>query len=115
MVEDIVSSPREILREVHKRTVRSNDTDEDNVDGDELNCIILADNNMCDKAHTLDPAYSIPGRNSINEVSGLLNLPKPTIATITNYLYDKNDTNIDSLNIIAGMRKIEVDADSIVT
>jgi len=84
-------------------------------DGDELNCIILADNNMCDKAHTLDPAYSIPGRNSINEVSGLLNLPKPTIATITNYLYDKNDTNIDSLNIIASMRKIEVDADSIVT
>jgi len=115
LVEDIVSSPREILREVHKRTVRSNDTDEGNVDGDEVNCTILADNNMCELAHTLDPSYSVPGRNTINEVSGLLGLPKPTIATVTNYLNDEYDENIDEVGVLASMKRVEVDASAIIT
>ena len=69
---------------------------------------------MCEMAKTLDPSYSVPGRNTLNEVSGLLSIPKPTIATITNYLNDKNDENIDTSGIIAGMRKIKVNVKEVV-
>jgi len=55
-------------------------------DGDEVNFILLNSNDMYDMAASLDPALSVPGRSSLYNISKLLSLPSPTIATMANYL-----------------------------
>ena len=60
-------------------------------DGDEMSCTILYDNMMTEMASVLDPIYSVPSQDSVGEISGLVSLPKTTVATLANYL-SKNDT-----------------------
>ena len=77
-------------------------------DGDELNAIVLVDEKMEMLARTMDPAFSVPGRGKIAEISGLLNLPKPTIATISNYLtFDDNVVPANG-DIMNSLKRVEV-------
>lgn len=41
---------------------------------------------MSKLAENFNPIYSVPGLNTPYEISGLLNIPKPTVATISNFL-----------------------------
>lgn len=78
-------------------------------DGDELNAIVLVDAKMERLAKTMDPAHSVPGRGKIAEVSGLLNLPKPTIATISNYLtFDDDSTKVTTSGLMSKLKTVEV-------
>ena len=68
-------------------------------DGDELNCTILGDNMMAEEAASLDTHLSVPGLSDIAEVSSDISLPKPCVATLSNYLL-KEDTVETSLDTI---------------
>lgn len=77
-------------------------------DGDELNITILGDNNMAKLAANFDPAYSVPGLGDPFEVSGLLNVPKPTVATISNYL-TRTDNGVKPNMLVNNMKKVNVE------
>ncbi len=61
-------------------------------------------------AKNLDPAYSVPGLDKPLQVSGLLNVPKPTIATISNYLsMSENELPIEGKNqLLNKMKKVTI-------
>jgi len=63
---------------------------------------------MADMATKLDSAYSVPGRNFVGEISGLLSLPKPTIATISNYLIRKDLTVVNN-NLSSEIEKVYIE------
>lgn len=60
-------------------------------DGDEYNVVLLLDNNMDELSNRLMPAFSVPSTSTPGEVGGLVTLPKPTIATLANYLKSDSD------------------------
>lgn len=77
-------------------------------DGDELNFTVLGDLNMARLAENFDPYYSVPGLNNPYEISGLLNIPKPTVATLSNFL-THIDNGVNTNSLLNEVRMVEVD------
>lgn len=62
---------------------------------------------MANLASNFDPAYSVPGMGSPYEISGLLSIPKPTVATISNYL-SLEDTTIKPNSILNNLPRVKL-------
>jgi len=77
-------------------------------DGDEVNCTILGDNLLADEAGTLSTHFNAPGLSGITEISGDLSIPKPCVATLSNYLLEKEDDGrvIDTISKL--LKPVEV-------
>ena len=58
-------------------------------DGDALNCMLSVDNELGDAFENLAPHRSGLSMDKPHEISGNLSMPKPVIATISNWIHDK--------------------------
>lgn len=60
---------------------------------DQCNCSIAIDNKMADLWEPLEPHYNIFIPTRPHEVSNCITIPKPVIATFSNWLADQTPEN----------------------
>ena len=62
-------------------------------DGDEINCMLFLDNLVTDEMKHLAPHKSVFDLNEPRQVSGNLAMPKPVVATVSNWLHSLEQTD----------------------
>lgn len=69
-------------------------------DGDEINCTVALDEKMADGLRHLDPHKSVFNFESPRQVSGNLAMPKPVVASISNWFHSPEAIDVAKLPLM---------------
>lgn len=64
-------------------------------DGDEMNVLLALDDTVADLWYTLAPHYNVVAPSKYRSLTGNMAIPKPVIATISNWIYRKDTIQFD--------------------